>query len=135
MSAATEVYEDEQQPTAALAIRDEAKALAVIDQPTLTAANNALLEVKALRRRFDDEFNAGIAQAYEHHRYLVSQKRRWTDPLDEAERMLKPKIAGYLAEQDRIRFAAERAAQLAKEAAAKEAEDAADYPHRHDERG
>ena len=118
-----EVFEE---PTEALAVLDKAQVIAVVDQPSLTVANDYLLEVKALRRRFDDELNPGISQAFAHHRYLVSQKKKFTDPLDRIESLLKPKITAYLIEQDRIRMAAEREAQLAKEAAEKEAEDAAD---------
>lgn len=122
----TIVEKAEKQPTEALVVLDKSKAIQVFDQPTLTLANDFLRGVKELRRKFDDEFNPGISQAFAHHRYLTAQKKRWTDPLDEAERAIKPKIAEYLIEQDRVRFEAERAVQRAKEAAAKEAQDAAD---------
>lgn len=112
--------------TALAVINEQTTALAVVDQPSLTRANDLLLSIKALRRQFDDEFNPGIAEAFSHHRTLTAQKKKWTDPLDAAERAIKPKITEYLVEQDRIRFEAERAAQRAKEAAAKEAQEAAD---------
>jgi len=127
---AIEIYEDDNSENAlALTIIDRNADITVFDQESLTVANGTLLDIKRLRAKFDDEFDLGIKQAFAHHRTLVAQKRKWTDPLDEAERILKPKIAAYLDEQDRIRLEAERAAQLAKEAAAKEAEDAADVAH------
>jgi hypothetical protein len=112
--------------TALAVINEQMSALAVIDQDSLTRANGLLLDIKTLRRRFDDEFDKGIKEAHEHHKTLVAQKKKFTDPLDEAERQIKPKIAGYLDEQDRIRFEAQRAAARARIQATKEAEEAAD---------
>jgi hypothetical protein len=110
----------------ALAVLSSIKALAVIDQPSLSLANGLLVRIKALRRNFDEEFNPGIAEAFQHHRTLVAQKKKWTDPLDDAERLLKPKIATYLRDEDERRLAAERAAQRAKEVAEAKAVVAAD---------
>lgn len=112
--------------TALAIIKEELGGLVVIDQPSLTRANDLLLNIKALRRKFDDEFDPGIKEAFAHHRTLVAQKKKWTDPLDEAERAIKPKIADYLDEQDRIRLEAERAAERSRLQAQKEAEDASD---------
>lgn len=122
----TSVEKVEKQPTEALVVLDKSRAIQVFDQPSLTAANDYLLGIKELRRKFDNEFDPGIKQAFAHHRYLTAQKKRWTDPLDEAERTVKPKITAYLVEQDNIRLEAERAAERARRQVAKEAEDAAD---------
>ena len=112
--------------TALAVIKEEMGALAVIDQPSLTRANDLLINIKGLRRRFDEEFDHGIKEAFTHHRTLVAQKKKWTDPLDEAERAIKPKITAYLVEQDRVRLEAERAAERSRLQAKKEAEDASD---------
>lgn len=117
------VGENEQR---ALTVIRAGMSIVVRDQTSLTAANGLLLDVKALRRKFDEEFEPGIKQAFAHHRYLVSQKKKFTDPLDEAERAIKPRITAYLVEQDKIRLEAERAAERARLQVAKEAEDAAD---------
>jgi vacuolar-type H+-ATPase subunit H len=122
----TSVEKVEKQPTEALVVLDKSRAIQVFGQPSLTAANDYLLGIKELRRKFDNEFDPGIKQAFAHHRYLTAQKKRWTDPLDEAERTVKPKITAYLVEQDNIRLEAERAAERARRQVAKEAEDAAD---------
>jgi hypothetical protein len=114
---------------------NEQKALTVIragtsievrDQVSLTAANGLLLDVKALRRKFDEEFDPGISGAFKQHRLLVAQKKKWTDPLDEAERIIKPRITAYLVEQDNIRLEAERVAERARLQIEKEAQDASD---------
>lgn len=112
--------------TALAVIKEEMGSLVIVDQPSLTHANDLLLNIKALRRKFDEEFEPGIKEAFAHHRTLVDQKKKWTDPLDEAERAIKPKIAAYLVEQDRIRLEAERAAERSRLQAQKEAEDASD---------
>jgi hypothetical protein len=121
-----EVFEDERQPTEALAILDKVLAIAVVDQASLTVANGYLLEAKAWLRHCDDEFDKGISEAFAHHRTLVAQKKKWTAPALEVESVAKPKIASYFEEQDRLRREAERAAEQARLAAEKEAEDAAD---------
>lgn len=112
--------------TALAVIHEQMSALAVTDQDSLTRANTLLIDIKTLRKRFDEEFDPGIKEAFAHHRTLVAQKKKFTDPLDEAERQIKPKITGYLVEQDRIRLDAERAAERARLQAQKEAEDASD---------
>lgn len=112
--------------TALAVIKEQLGDLIVIDQGSLTQANTLLIDIKSLRKRFDEEFDPGIKEAFAHHRTLVAQKKKWTDPLDEAERAIKPKIAGYLVEQDRIRLEAERAAERARIQAEKEANEAAD---------
>lgn len=85
----------------------------ILGQDDLTEANALLKGIKGLRLEVDKEFDPGIREAFAHHRTLVMQKRKWTDPLDLAEAALKPKIADYLLEQDRL---AQEAARRAREA-------------------
>lgn len=122
----TRVEEAEKKPTEALAVLDKSKAIQVFDQTTLTVANNFLRDVKEFKRRIDDKFKANIARWDAGHKAAVAEKREWTDPLDEAERAIKPKITAYLVEQDNIRLEAERAAERARRQVEKEAEAAAD---------
>ena len=125
-----EVYEDgENNPTEALVLLDRVKGLAVVDQPSLTAMNNLLLKAKAWIRRCDEEFDADIARWHEGHKKAIERKKRWTAPALEIERLAKPRIADYLRAEDEKRLEAERAAQRAKEIAAKEANDTADVAH------
>lgn len=122
---------DEKDPTKRLALTvvTEARSVAVFDQTTLTRANEALKAIKEARRNFDKEFDDGIARWYAGHRAAVADKKKWTDPLDEAERILKPKIATYLKAEDDKRREAERASERARQEAAKEADDTADVAH------
>jgi vacuolar-type H+-ATPase subunit H len=112
--------------TALAIITEKVQALVVVDQNSLTVAHDLLLSIKSLRCRFDEEFDKGITEAYAHHKTLVAQKKKWTAPLDEYERLIKPRITAYLVEQDNIRLEAERAAERTRLAVEKEAEDAAD---------
>ena len=123
-----EVYEDppEDPNEQALALPDKLRALTIVDQASLDIALAYRMDIKAFRTRVNEEFDKGIHQAYEHHRHLTAQKRKYTDRLDEADKINNPKIATYLDEQDRIRYEAQRAAQLAKEKIEREAQEAAD---------
>lgn len=113
----------------ALSLVTEAQEIVIDSQERLSMAHAGLIQIVEARKRINAEFDPGIKQAFEHHRHLTAQKRRWTDTLAEAERILRPKIGAYLAEQDRIRFDAERKAALAKTAAAREAERSIDRAH------
>lgn len=81
--------------------------LRVNDQPSLDRANGFLKSVKALAARIAETFDPQISKAYELHRSLLAEKKKFTAPLEEAERIAKRTIAGYLAEEDRKRREAE----------------------------
>ena len=121
-----EILIGENEQKALTVIKVGSTSIEVRDQTSLTAANGLLLDVKALRRRFDDEFDPAIARWHAGHKAAVAQKKKFTDPLDEAERIIKPRITAYLVEQDNIRLEAERAAERARLQIAKEAQDASD---------
>lgn len=114
----------------ALALPQQALSCTIVDQPSLERANSLLLGVKHLRLKLDEEFDPNIKKWHEGHKAAVASKRKFTAPLDEAESILRPRIARYLEEQDRIRWekeqAAERARQAAKEEAVRAAETAMD---------
>jgi hypothetical protein len=114
---------------AALSLVVRARELEVVDQTSLTEATERLLHIKDIRRRLDAEFDPGIQRAHALHKALVAQKKKWTGTLDEAEAELRPKVAHYLEVEDRRRLEAEREAQLAKERAAREAENSVDKAH------
>jgi uncharacterized protein len=110
----------------ALALVDNVNALVVRTQADLTVAADYLVAIKTLRKRVEAEFDPGIQEAFQHHRTLVAQKRKWTEPLDKAEATVKPKVTAFLEEQDRIRLAAEREAWIQKKALERTAEAASD---------
>jgi len=77
--------------------------LIVRDQESLSKANDFLLGVKELRKEIDEVFGPIIEAAYKAHKEAVAQKKKFEEPLLKAEQMVKSKIAGYLAEMERIR--------------------------------
>ena len=91
----------------ALTIPKEAKALRVVDVVTYARAGEVLVAVKELRRQIDAAFNPIIQKAHETHREALAQKKKAEAPLVEAEGIIKPQIAAYQAEQERIRRAEE----------------------------
>lgn len=108
-----------------------AQAVTVTDQMSLGAANDLLLSIVGLQKAIKAAWDPVIAKAHEAHKSAVTAKRKFTEPLDRAEAVIRGAIAGYLeaekkkreeaaaaayrAEQDRIRLEADtmRAAQAA----------------------
>lgn len=121
--------------TQALAIPIEAKTIIVKDQGSLTAANDFLAEVKRMGQRIAETFDPQIYQAHKLHRSLIDEKKKFTDPLDLAEKLVKPKIAAYLADQQRIKREAEEARARAEEEARKLAEKAVAKADKLEEKG
>jgi hypothetical protein len=91
----------------ALAAPKYAATLLVNDQPTLDTANGFLKNIKLLIGKIDDSFDPQIDQAHKLHKSLLAEKKKFTAPLEESERIVKRTIAGYLAEEDRKRREAE----------------------------
>lgn len=110
----------------ALTIVDRAKALTIIDQSGLDAANADLGNIKLLKRFFDNEFDTGIAEAFQHHKHLVAQKKKWVDRLTEAERIYSHKAGDYLHEQEQEQLRIGRERQRLRDEADRIAEQAAD---------
>jgi hypothetical protein len=92
------------------ALVDQAAAIVVRDQDTLTSANDFSIAVKRLRREIEETFDPIIESAHRAHKVALGKKKKHLDPVDAAERMVKGKIGAYLTEQERIRKEAERRA-------------------------
>lgn len=97
-----------------------AQSLTVVDPKTCVDAADFLKGVKLLRREIEETFEESIKAAFAAHRAIVAAKKRHDEPLEQAERIVKAKIAGYQAEEERRRIDAERAAQEAARAAEEE---------------
>ena len=92
------------------ALVDQAAAIIVRDQETLTRANDFSIAVKRLRREIEETFDPIIAAAHRAHKVALDKKKKHLDPVDMAERTVKAKIGSYLDEQERARKEAERRA-------------------------
>lgn len=87
----------------ALTIPEQAKAIQVVDAETYTKAGEVLITIKALRKKIDATFDGIIKKAHEAHKEAVNQKKVAEAPLIEAENIIKPALAAYDREQERIR--------------------------------
>ena len=106
----------------ALALPEQAQAMAICDAETFIKATDFLLTIKALRTELDSTFDPVIAKAFAVHKEACTQKRRHEEPLAKAEAIIKSRIAHYHAGQAQQRLEAQRKAQ--EEAQLQEALDA-----------
>ncbi len=86
------------------AILDQAQALAVRDHESFTAAAAWLRDTIApLKRRITETFRPRIQQAYDLHKGLLADEKRFLGPVEEAERLIKGRLSTYEQEQERLR--------------------------------
>lgn len=102
----------------ALAVPDQAEALVISNRDELEAAGAMLTTIKGLQKEINQVFDPIIKKAHQSHKEAVAQKKKAGAPLVRAEGIIKPKIAIYTAEQERIRL--EEETRLRKEAEAKQ---------------
>lgn len=72
-----------------------AESLAILNQAGLDQAAAFLRDVKDLRAKVDDAYDGIIRKAHEAHKEAIATKRRYSDPLDRVERILKDKIGSF----------------------------------------
>jgi len=106
----------------ALTWAERAKTVTITDPESLLDADFMSQGIRNLRKRIAELFDPLIAKAHEAHKAIIAARKETEAPLIEAEAVLNPKIASYLAEQEKIRRAEE--ARL-REEARKVAEEAA----------
>lgn len=92
----------------ALSVPDRARSIEINDNESYVRAGELLKAIKDIRREIDETFDSVIKKAHEAHKEAVAKKKKAEAPLLEAEAIIKPRIAGYIAEQERIRQAEER---------------------------
>lgn len=98
------------------ALVDQASAIVIRDQDSMSAANDFSIAIKRMRKEIDEAFDPIIEAAHVAHKIALDKKRKYIEPVDAAEKMVKGKIGAYLIEQDRIRKEAERRAWEAEQA-------------------
>jgi seryl-tRNA synthetase len=96
---------DEQRQVAerALTIPEQARSIEITSNEDYTRAGELLLIIKDLRKQIDSTFDPIIKKQHEAHKEAVAQKKKVDAPLVEAEGIIKPRIASWNAEQERIR--------------------------------
>ncbi len=91
----------------ALAVPGKATALVITTDEELSAAGKMLTEIKKIQKQINASFDPVIKTAHSAHREAVALKKTVSAPLVQAEGIIKPKIAQYAAEQEKIRKAEE----------------------------
>lgn len=104
----------------ALTVPDQARAIEIKSNDDFVHAGEILLVIKDLRKQIDETFDPIIKKQHEAHKEAVAQKKKVDAPLVEAENIIKPRIAAWSAEQERIRR--EEEARLREEARKQEEE-------------
>lgn len=96
--------------------------LAIADADTFTAAATWVREVATpLKAQIRETFRPRIEQAHALHKGLLADERRFLGPVEDAERIVRGKLADYDQDQARLRREAEAAAQRERERLEREA--------------
>jgi hypothetical protein len=98
-----------------------AKTYEVVDQPSLTSANEALRQVRLFRKQVEEKLEPAIRAAHTAHRQMTQLRNELAEPFERAEAEIKRRIGTYLTEQERLaRVERERAEAAARKAAEEE---------------
>lgn len=81
----------------------EAGNLIINTTAMLESATSMIKGFKALKKKINDTFDPHIKRAYESHKSLVAEKKGFTKPLEDAERLLKGKMGTYLDDEEKKR--------------------------------
>lgn len=111
----------EQVESKALAVVDQANALAISNNEDYKAAGTFITGLKALEKEIDSIFNPMKTKAHAAWKEIVGQQQKVKEPLERARGIVNPRIICWRNEQERIRQAEED--RLRREAEKKEEED------------
>jgi hypothetical protein len=95
----------------ALGWPERAGTLVVRDPVTYEEAAELLKGIKKLKREADKVFDPAIKKASEAHKAMLGAKRKVTDPLTDAEKILKRSMGTWAEAEEQKRIAAQRAAE------------------------
>lgn len=107
-------------------IRAAADRCVITDDAVFAKAGQFLVTIKDVRREIDATFDGPIASAHAAHKAIVAAKRNHSDPVDEAERIVKRKMAEYRQKQEDEARERQRAAEAEARRIADEARRAAE---------
>src|SRR3990172_11222206 len=85
-------------------VLEEAKSVTVADPIEYNAAAATLKSIRALRDQIAEVFDPICAKAFEAHKTATAQRKRFLDPVDEAERTVKRAMSVYVEAEDRRRL-------------------------------
>lgn len=79
----------------------KAEAFNIIDQEQLDAAGSFLVLTKGIKKKINETFKPIVDKAHAAHKEAIAQRDKHLEPLNKAERIIKPKISVYIAECQR----------------------------------
>jgi hypothetical protein len=91
--------------TKALSIPERANQIQITDHDSYEQAAEFLKSIKAMKTQIEDHHKPFIKAAFKAHKEAKSAEKKFTDPLNIAERIIKSKIGVYAMEQERKRKA------------------------------
>jgi len=101
----------------------EANGIVIDDDQTFGIADDFLVKIKTAKNKINEVFDPMVEQTHGAWKTALAQKKQFFEPLDQAEKAIKYRMAAYVDEQEKIRMAEQmrQEAELRK-AAAEEAQ-------------
>lgn len=90
-----------------------ANAISITTQEEYVKVADFIKGIKGLSKQISETFDPIIAKAYSAHKEAVAQKKKFTDKLDNAERIIKTKMNAWTQAQEKLRIEAQRKAEEA----------------------
>ena len=85
----------------ALSVLAQAQAITISDDASFIRAGEFLKGLKSYSKELDDTFDDPIAKAFASHKAAVAAKKKHSEPISGAERIVKTKLGDYQQAQDR----------------------------------
>ena len=82
-----------------------ADALSVITESDYQGAADMLRTIKTVSKKVDETFDPAIGAAHEAHRVAIATKKKFSEPLNAAEKTVKSKMSSWSMEQEKVRAA------------------------------
>src|ERR1035437_5907912 len=94
--------------TLALSVPDQANAIIIKSNEDYARAGQLLITIKGIRKKIEDTFKPIKQKMDAAKKEVLDQERAADAPLAKAETIIKPRIAQWNAEQEKIRQVEER---------------------------
>ncbi len=92
-------------------VLDKAKSLVIKTQDQYLFCAEFLKRVKQIKKQIDEAYDEGIENAHKTWKGLLSKKKEYYDPLEQAEKIIKQKSIDYIIEQEAIQKELQRKAE------------------------
>lgn len=89
-------------------ILSDAKALVIQDDDKFHFVNDLLKAIKGIRNKIDEYFDPAIKKTHAAWKENIAMKKKQSEPVEQAERIIKNKIAEYHTKRDQERMEEER---------------------------